>query len=149
MKLSEIIGGQVEAAMLSEASRLPMAIGQQPFWKKPLSSMTRRLELGNWDKGGCFAFAEALVKVFGGELWGFCSFQPADKNGGDNFPVEHAVAKIGDRFYDYSGMVDVSKILKRHPRWTLKPQSDPGVFWFEDEFVGDDDWETLLSVLSS
>ena len=144
--------------LLDEAKRvpppLPKRVGEVPFWRTPLREMSQRLELNEWQQGGCFAFAEALAKVYHGGLWGFCTFHPDDdplENSptdykGD-YPVEHAVAKIGASFYDFTGMLDVKHILRQHPTYRLKSRDDDFVFWFEDEFLDDRDWAKLLAVL--
>lgn len=129
--------------------------GETPYWVAGLASLTKQLQRTggfwkSWTQGGCFAFAEALHEVFGGELWGVCS-----RDGGDDdydYPVEHAMLKVGDRFYDYTGVVDVPAYMERLAQerkreMFLKPASDPEVFWFEDEFMDDEQMATLRRVL--
>jgi hypothetical protein len=133
--------------------RLP-SVGEPPFWSAPMKAMTKRLGLGQWNKGGCFAFAEALAEAFDGELWGICEFVPDPEHSlGGDYPVHHAIVKIGDLFYDYRGVVDIEKELKSVKGKTLhlKAKDDPtaDVFWFEDEFLDDDDMLELNTILKS
>lgn len=49
----------------------------------------------NWDRGGCFAFAEAYVLLFGGSLYGICRF---DRSSND-YPVDHAIVRLSASLY--------------------------------------------------
>lgn len=135
--------------IMTEAVRkLPLPalpkVGETPFWIRPLRALTKQNNLGTWNKGGCFAFADTLAEVYHGERWGVCSMDAED---GD-FPVEHAMVKIGGVFYDFRGAwTDPLTSIKSKRKLFLKPASDPLVFWFEDEFLDDDDFATLEHVL--
>ena len=63
----------------------------------------------NWTSGGCFAFASAFVKVFGGKEFGICVFEE-DSN---DYPVHHAIVKYHGKFYDSKGEVDMKYWPKR------------------------------------
>src|SRR4051812_15744608 len=89
--------------------------GEAPAWLGALADLTEKLvrEWKNqdwtWTTGGCFAFAEVFAGTFGGEEYGICSFEADEQDevhGGD-YPVEHAVVKVGDAFYDYKGRLDI------------------------------------------
>lgn len=139
------------------------APNQSPWWVAPLAPFTaeQRRDWGrdwSWVTGGCFAFAEALHDVFGGELWGICSHIDADDGLGDDYPVEHALVKINGQFYDFNGVVDVDSYMARLGKGkkrqglpvtlSVRPQTDPDVFWFEDEYVDDEGMDLLRKVLS-
>lgn len=130
---------------------LPMA-GQVPFWVGPLKPLTKRIK-GNWGnrwtwtEGGCFAFAEIFHEVYGGEFWGVCS----DPDGEDDYAVEHAMVKVNGLFYDFTGVVDVEKYMKKLSKENgreLKLLPRHEAFWFEDEYLDDDDLEYLRDVLT-
>ena len=139
MRYAEII---TETAPKLPLPALPK-IGETPFWVRPLAAMTRQNGLGNWSAGGCFAFADTLSAVYRGQRWGVCSL---DDEG--EYPVEHAMAKIGGVFYDFRGAwSDPLVSIKSKRKLYLRPASDPLVFWFEDESLGDDDFAVLEHVL--
>lgn len=145
-------GAMSESDTSGGKRKLPGRVGETPFWVKPMAPMTKKLGLGQWNEGGCFAFAEVLAKSFGGKLWGICSRQ-TDEDGATDFPVEHAIVKIAGRFYDYRGLLDVELEMrtmeaKNGRKLFLKPASNPSVFWFEDEFLDDDDFAKLANILS-
>lgn len=142
----------------AHAGRLP-APGQTPYWVAPLAPYTAELRRGwgrewTWVTGGCFAFAEALHDVFGGELWGVCSHVDADDGLGDDYPVEHAMVKIGGKFYDFNGVVDAEAYMaalskeKPYATMSVRPKTDPEIFWFEDEYIDDEGMDLLRRVLS-
>lgn len=118
-------------------------VGETPFWVLPLKNLTNQNRLGNWSAGGCFAFADTLSAVYKGQRWGVCSL---DEEG--EYPVEHAMARIGGVFYDFRGAwSDPLKSIKSKRKLYIKPASDPSVFWFDDEFLDDDDFALLKHVL--
>lgn len=129
--------------------------GDMPPWAAPLEDLTDRLKENwgadwGWTRGGCFAFAETFVETFGGELWGVCSQEGSE--GDIDFPVEHAIVRVGDAFYDYTGRLDVdayrADLERRTGRLTfVKRKDDPQVFWFEDEYLDDDDMDSLKEAL--
>ena len=128
--------------------------GEVPAWHAPLSDLTGELtetwahRHWSWTTGGCFAFSSAFLAAFGGEEYGLCSQDPE----GD-FPVEHAVVRLGDAYYDYNGLLDVEAemdaLARRTGRaLTLKPRGEEGVFWFEDDFMDDEEMERLHATLA-
>jgi len=137
-------------------------MGEPPAWHDSLADLTRNLtkawesQQWTWTTGGCFAFAEVFAETYGGEEFGICSFEADEQNeehGGD-YPVEHAVVKVGDAFYDYRGRLDIDAEMAAYTastgrRMFLKPKTDPAVFWFEDDFLDDDDFEALRRGLAS
>lgn len=134
---------------------LPEA-GEVPAWHAPLRGLTRRTTAAwrdrgwSWTTGGCFAFAEAFKAAFGGDEFGICSRDAAE---GD-YPVEHAVVRVGDDFFDYSGRLDIEAEMAALTARTgremfLKRRDDDGVFWFEDDFLDDKDMARLHDVLAA
>lgn len=132
--------------------------GEVPAWHGALEELTANLvrewknQEWTWTSGGCFAFAEVFAGTFGGEEYGICSFED-DEHGGD-YPVEHAVVKLGDAFYDYKGRLNIEAEMTALSELTgrkmyLKPRSDPKVFWFEDDFLDDDDFDVLRRALAA
>lgn len=130
--------------------------GAIPPWAAALEPLTERLkdECGDnwgWTQGGCFAFAEAFVETYGGEFWAVCSRCVED--GETDFPVEHAIVRVGDAFYDYSGRLDLDAYCSLLHANTgreilVKARTDDGVFWFEDEFLDEDAMDTLKATLA-
>lgn len=117
--------------MSPKKPQLPNA-GETPFWVKPMKKMTKELGLGQWNKGRCFAFAEVLANAFHGKLWGLCSADQ-DDDGNTDFPVEHAIVKIGGKFYDYRGLLNIDAEIQNMEatigrKLYLKPASEDGVF---------------------
>lgn len=126
--------------MKQTAHPLP-GVGETPFWIEPLKEMTVRLDLKQWNKGGCFAFANALSRVYRLPLYGVCS---QDEDGG--FPVEHAMVKYYDLFYDFRGAwEDPLQSIKSQRKLYIKPKRE--TFWFEDEFLDDADFKLLKRIL--
>jgi hypothetical protein len=142
--------------LFEDTTQLPALppVGQTPFWIKPLTPLTKKLVDGgdwSWTNGGCFAFAEAFHEVFGGEPWGICS--EFEEEGDFDYPVEHAMVKVGNQFFDFNGVVDFEEYAQRLAASTgrkirLKAASEAGVFWFEDEYLDDEDMVFLRKVLS-
>jgi len=146
---------------MSSEPALP-EFGETPTWHNALAGLTKNLTKAwknqgwTWTAGGCFAFAEVFAETFDGEEYGICSFEPDEQdevNGGD-YPVEHAVVKVGDAYYDYKGRLDIVAEMaaleaSTGRRMFLKAKTDPAVFWFEDDFLDDADFEELRRGLSA
>jgi hypothetical protein len=103
-------------------------------WQQELRSLTADLKKSHgktwsWTSGGCFAFADAFVKTFGGKKKGVASH---DVQSGD-FPVEHAFVELNGVKYDYSGVFEPK--LKKNQK--IVTEEDPEAFWFEDDFLSD------------
>lgn len=101
-----------------------------------------------WTKGGCFAFAEAFQKAFGGVLYGVCEYDPDGKD----WPVNHAVVRLHDHFFDFEGPHDEAELLrqyksKRKTKNAVLPNNNENVFWFEDDFLNDEQWTKLHEIL--
>lgn len=116
-------------------------------WRRPLDALGLELQKAHgddwaWTRGGCFAFAEHFQTRYGGDLWCVCRLDAAS---GD-FPAEHALVKLGESFYDADGVFDVTRLPDGS---TLKPKSDDLVFWFDDEFLSDEQWDRLGKILSA
>jgi len=136
-------------------SKLP-APGERPYWVDQLDLMIEQIRLDcsdldwSWTQGGCYAFADALSKAHNGELWGFCAF---DDFSGD-FPVHHAVVKIGGQFFDYSGVLDVQQYAKDLENETgdvieLRSKDDELVYWFTDDCLSDQQMKRLNDAFST
>ena len=112
----------------------------------PLTAEMKDLDGWSWTRGGCFAFAEAFQKAFGGELYGVCGKETWDDGDGEQFdyPVDHAIVLFGGKFYDYEGEFDPTKILKRH---TIRAKCDDHVSWFVDDFFDDRQMRFLRRVM--
>jgi hypothetical protein len=128
-----------------------MAQPDPSTWKGPLmriASQIRRVHRGwTWTKGGCFAFAEAFHKAFGGELYGVCRH---DLRGKD-WPVDHAVVRLGGKFWDFDGSHTARALLKRYGirGSAIKSEADEDVHWFTDDFLNDSQWSELQSVMAA
>lgn len=129
---------------ISENTNIP----NPEHWKKALEPLTKQLyreyrdREWTWTTGGCFAFAEAFQAAYGGELYGVCS----QEGSGDDmdFPVEHAIIKLGGKFYDYNGIFDIGSVK---PPYMIKSRDDDYVFWFEDDFLNDKQWKKLFDTM--
>lgn len=95
-----------------------------------------------WTSGGCFAFASAFQAAFGGEFYGVCRVSPDDCE--PELPVDHALVFYEGQLYDHEGVFDVSSLK---PNQVLKERGDHYVFWFEDEFFGDEDWAAIHAIM--
>lgn len=129
--------------------------GEFPPWADELESLTRDLmeewgEGWGWTTGGCFAFAQVFVETFGGEPWGYCV---RDEQEGDvDWPVHHAVVRVGDAFYDYTGRFDPKAYgasIGEERTCEMLPKGADGVFWFEDDFLDDDHYQRLRDALAT
>jgi len=92
----------------------------------------------SWTSGGCFAFAEALVKaIIGAELWAVGQFQ------GYDWATQHAFVCVDAKFYDADGLTDREALLKKYGWSTsraklgrVKHWADEKPLWYPDqEFV--------------
>lgn len=64
---------------------------------------------GTWTRGGCWVLADAVLSVFGGEMWVVSS---------DRADVEHFMVKMNDHFVDADGVHTDEGIIEK-----LKSQS--------------------------
>ena len=115
-------------------------------WQEALAPLQDKLraehgDFWTWTTGGCFAFAEAFQRAFGGELWGDCRYDTQGKD----WPVDHAVVKIGDAFYDHDGLFEPPKGSRTR---RMLPESDDRIAWFRDEFLSEADMKLLKKTLS-
>jgi hypothetical protein len=115
-------------------------------WQSKLAplqvKLDRQYEGWTWTTGGCFAFASAFQSAFGGEFYGVC--RPSVENGMTDYPVDHALVKLGDVFYDHDGPYDPESILEGQ---VIMSRDDDYVCWFEDDFLGDRQWKKVHEVL--
>lgn len=133
----------------------------KPFWITSLMPLTADLKRTwgrdwSWVSGGCFAFAEVFQSVFGGELYGICT--EVTESGETDYPVEHALVKLNGAFYDFNGVADIDAQISEIKQWklkqgvdlpvSLKSRDDDYVFWFEDEYLDDEEMKFLKSVLA-
>jgi len=56
---------------------------------------SKPLTRGTWTHGGCWILADAIQRVWGGDMWVI---------GSDNYDVEHFVVRFGDLFADGDGL---------------------------------------------
>lgn len=96
-----------------------------------------------WVTGGCFAFAEAFQKAFGGEFYGVCRI--SEEDGVPDLAVDHALVMLDGVLYDHEGPYDLAAIKSDQ---VLKHRDDDYVCWFEDDFFDDEGWEGIHAVLS-
>lgn len=120
-------------------------------WQSALSDLTQQLVEANadlvewsWTNGGCFAFAAAFSKVFGGELYGVC--KPETTEGYTDYPVGHALVKLNGVFYDYNGVFDTAAVAAPE---VIKAKSDDDVAWFDDYFLDEQQTKKLRQILKS
>lgn len=118
------------------------------LWKNRLRPLEVEQQQGyydtdwTWTTGGCFAFAEAFQEAFGGEFYGVCRVSEEDDD--PDLPVDHALVLHDGIFYDHDGSFDPLKILDNQ---VIRHRDDDYVFWFEDDFFDDDQFEVLKAVL--
>lgn len=118
-------------------------------WQSALAGLTAEMtgwEKWSWTTGGCFAFADAFQRAFGGELYGVCR---PEQHGPDDdpevdYPVDHAIVLLGGKFYDYEGEFDPSGIK---PNQVIKSKADDFVCWFVDDFFDDRQMRLLRRVM--
>jgi hypothetical protein len=60
---------------------------------------------GSWLQGGCWILAEALRRVFEGELWMIVE--------ADDPTPQHVVCRVGRRYLDGDGSSDARELLRR------------------------------------
>lgn len=118
-------------------------------WQSALSDLTQQLVKANadlvewsWTNGGCFAFAAAFSKVFGGELFGVC--RPETTDGYTDYPVGHAIVKLNGTFYDYNGAFNVASVVTPD---VIKAKTDEDVAWFDDYFLDEQQTKKLHHIL--
>lgn len=97
-----------------------------------------------WTTGGCFAFAEAFQEAFGGEYYGVCRVM--DDDGVPDLPVDHALVLLDGVYYDHNGPFDPARIANNQ---VIRHRDDDYVCWFEDDFLDDEQFDTLKAVLVS
>ena len=102
-----------------------------------------------WTSGGCFAFAEALVKVLGGEL--YVVAQLCD----DDWSAQHAIMKYRGQYYDATGLVTEKHLIATYG-WTTSAVRIGSVnnwdselpLWYPDqEFVTDEEIDLICTLL--
>lgn len=82
-----------------------------------------------------------MQKSFGGELYGVATLDTESLD----YPVDHAILKLGDQYYDFEGPFDVTAIGEKE---VLLSRDDDRAFWFDDEFLDDSQMERLQAVLN-
>ncbi|MBS7671677.1 hypothetical protein [Croceicoccus gelatinilyticus] len=137
--------------MTSDIQRPLPAPDQRPWWQEPLQDLTDEIRAKEpdwgWTHGGCWAFAAALAKAYGGErrvvlVW--------DKRA-DDWWGHHAVVEMDDgRTYDYEGVFEMPAgggfdghaIAKLVP-----PDGEDGYHWLDDEIWLSDDQLSRLDAI--
>ena len=120
------------------------------IWQQKLAPLTKKMmsewkdSNWSWTTGGCFAFAEAFQKAFGGQLYGVCRIYT--ENGETDYPVDHALVKLNGQFYDYNGIYNRKTVKKNQ---VIKAASEDGVGWFEDDFLDDKQMSFLFKTMKS
>jgi hypothetical protein len=79
----------------------------------------------SWTQGGCFAFAEALKKAFGAELWVVAQKEDED------WASQHAFVRYEGKFYDATGEVTEEQLLEYG--WDSSPVKIGPVDNWDDE----------------
>lgn len=118
------------------------------LWKERLRPIELDQQQGyygtnwTWTTGGCFAFAEAFQEAFGGDFYGICRIGEDDDD--PDLPVDHALVMLDGVLYDHDGPYDPTKIMSNQ---VIRHRDDDYVFWFEDDFLDDEEFALLKEVL--